>query len=218
MKIVPHLLKKIKNEKTTLALSAGADSVAMCHFLKTNFPKLDLQCFHFNHKLREQNEIMQEKAYEFSKFLNVPFVVESRQKDVLDFSESVLRSARYKAMRGLGLVATAHHLDDAVENYLYNCFNGVPEYLPMPLQTEYFGCDLTVIRPMIFTEKQQIMDYISDNNLSSFVVEDESNKDLKYRRNWLRQQVIPLVQQNYNLKTVVRKRYNEYLLKQKTNL
>lgn len=218
MKILPVLLKKIKNEKTTVALSSGADSVAACHFLKTNFPKVDLQCFHFNHKLRPQNELMQEKAQEFCDFLQVPLIIKSRKEDQIRLMESSLRSFRYLAMKELGLVVTAHHLDDAVENYLYNCFNGVAEYLPIPLETTYEDANLTIIRPFIYTDKNMILDYIVKNNLQKFIVEDETNSDTKYRRNWLRKDVVPLIQKNYNLKTIVEKKYKQYLLKQKTNL
>lgn len=218
MKIVPTLLNKIKKNKTTIALSSGADSVAACHFLKTNFPRVDLQCFHFNHKLRPQNEIMQEKAQEFCNFFQIPLIVKSRQQNQIRITEDGLRSSRYLSMKGLGLVATAHHLDDAVENYLYNCFNGVAEYIPIPLETEYENCDLTIIRPFIFTEKSMILEYICKNKLQDFVVEDETNSDTKYRRNWLRKDVVPLIQTNYNLKTIVRKKYKQYLENKKTNL
>jgi tRNA(Ile)-lysidine synthase TilS/MesJ len=54
--------------------------------------------------------------------------------------------------------------------------------------------------------------YISDNKLESYIVEDETNVDEQYRRNWLRNNLIPQInEKGYNLKTVVRKRYEKHI-------
>jgi tRNA(Ile)-lysidine synthetase-like protein len=213
MNIIPSLLNKIKQQGATVALSSGVDSVSCVHFLATKFPKISLKCFHFNHQLRPQNDVMMKKAQELCKHLNLPFLVKNRQEHENDFSENGLRTIRYKAMSGLGNVITCHHLDDAVENYLFNCFNGVSEYLPIPLETEYIDFGLNVIRPFILNEKNELQEYAQKHNLMQFVEQDQTNSDQKYRRNWLRLSVVPLVQQNYNLKTIVSKKYKEKINK-----
>lgn len=214
MKFLMSILKKAKG-KVTVALSGGSDSVAIAHFLKTKYPKIDLQCFHFHHNLREQNDLMLEKCISFCTDFSIPLSFSVREKSGEE-SEAALRKARYDAMNGLGYVITGHHLNDAVENYLYNCFNGVPEYLPIPLETEYEENDLIIIRPFILSEKRNIRDYINKNNLEKYIVEDETNNEQKYRRNWLRNSLVPQINNNgYNLETVVRKRYMNYL-KQKS--
>lgn len=213
MNIIPSLLTKIKQQGAFLALSSGVDSVACLHFLATKFPKVSLKCFHFNHVLRHQNDVMMNKAAELCQKLKIPLIIKHRQEDETDFSENGLRTIRYKAMSGFGNVITCHHLDDAVENYLFNCFNGVPEYLPIPLETEYSEFGLNVMRPFMLNEKRELTEYAERNDLMQFVVQDETNQDQKYRRNWLRHSVVPVVQQNYNLKTIVSKRYKEYINK-----
>jgi tRNA(Ile)-lysidine synthase len=212
MRFLMSILKKAKN-KVTVALSAGSDSVAVSHFLKTRYPKIELQCFHFNHNLRTQNELMQSKAKEFCKDFGISLSIAKRlQRD--DNSEAALRAERYKSMAGLGAVITGHHLSDAVESYLYNCFNGVPEYLPIPLETDYFDIGLKILRPFIISDKSEILSYIEENNLEKYVVDDETNTDEKYRRNWIRNNIIPQISdKGYNLKTVVKKRYLEYIKK-----
>ena len=213
MRFLMSVLKKAEG-KVTVALSGGSDSVAVAHFLKTKYPKLDLWCFHYNHNLREQNNLMMEKSKEFCSEFKIPLLFGVRSLCDGE-TECELRNARYKAMAGLGAIVTGHHLDDAVESYLYNCFNGVPQYLPIPLETDYPQYRIKVLRPFIISEKFYILEYIKSNNLERFVVEDETNTDEKYRRNWLRHNIIPQINdKGYNLKTIVRKKYLDYVIKQ----
>jgi len=209
MKFLMSTLKKAE-ERVTVALSSGIDSIAVAHFLKTKYPKISLHCFHYNHNLRFQNNLMELSARQFCSDFNIPLTVKNRERTSGN-SEAELRTLRYSAMAGLGTVVTGHHLDDAVESYLYNCFNGVPEYLPIPLETVYSEFELKIIRPFIISEKSEFLEYIKQNSLEKYVVEDETNKDEKYRRNWLRYNLIPQIHdKGYNLKTIVRKKYLEY--------
>jgi tRNA(Ile)-lysidine synthase len=197
----------------TIALSAGSDSISVAHFLKTKYPKQNIRCVHYNHKLRLQNERMNQKAKRFCETFHIPFIERHRERgeDGKVLSEMDLRTLRYKSFSGLGTVVTGHHLDDAVESYIMNCFNGVPEYLPIPLETEYKNDDFTVIRPFIFTKKEDIEKYILENSLQEFVEEDETNNDQKYRRNWVRHRLCPVIKEQYNLRKIVKKRYLEKL-------
>ena len=212
VKFIPQILK-LTNNKVCIALSSGCDSVSIAHFLKTKYPKIELSAFHYDHCLRPQNNDMLQAASKFCKDFDITFDYDLRDVRMpCDKSESALRTLRYKAMAGLGYVITGHHLDDATENYLYNCFSGTPEYLPIPLITEYEAFNLTIIRPFILTEKEDMRKYISDNKLESYIVEDETNVDEQYRRNWLRNNLIPQInEKGYNLKTVVRKRYEKHI-------
>lgn len=210
---------KLANNKITVALSGGIDSIACAFFLKTKFPKINLTCRHFNHKLRPQNDDMEIMCRKFCHYAQIPFSLGVRDTTIdttIDTkpSEAALRELRYHSMRELGYVATAHHIGDAVENYLFNCLNGHPEYLPIPLYTVYTqdGYNLNIIRPFILNSKQDFRDYCEKNDLLQFVVEDETNTDTKYRRNWLRNDIIPVVKnKGYNLETIVNKRYQKYI-------
>jgi tRNA(Ile)-lysidine synthase len=214
MRFIPQILK-LANNKVTVACSGGIDSLAIAAFLKIYYPRINLQCFHFNHNLREQNEIMSNSVFTFCKDFNIRWEESYRNGNYDDTDpkdESTLRALRYKAMAGLGYVITGHHIDDACENYMFNCLNGVPEYLPIPLVTEYKDFDLTVIRPFILNEKEEFRAFVKDYDLEQYVVEDETNTDEGYRRNWLRNNLIPQIsEKGYNLKTIVKKRYEKYI-------
>lgn len=210
MRFIPQILK-LANNTVTVACSGGVDSLAIAAFLKIYYPKINLRCFHYNHNLREQNEVMADSVFTFCKDLGIKWNSEYRTGDTKT-DEATLRSLRYKAMAGFGYVITGHHIDDACENYIFNCLNGVPEYLPIPLVTEYKDFDLTVIRPFILNEKEEFRAFLKEYDLEKYVVEDETNTDEQYRRNWLRNNFIPQIEEKgYNLKTIVKKRYEKYI-------
>lgn len=210
MRFKSSLLKKA-GPKICFAFSSGKDSIAILHFLKTRYPKLEITALHFNHKLREQNEIMQEAAQIFCNDFKIPLIVRARAASVIEerLSEASLRACRYKAFSGAKSVLTGHHLDDAVESYLMNCFNGNPEYLPIPEETKFIEYNFTVYRPFLISTVNQILDYNKRYNLEKYVVEDETNKETQYRRNWVRNQIVPEIQKYYNLRKIVKKRYTE---------
>ncbi|MCK9399534.1 MAG: tRNA lysidine(34) synthetase TilS [Bacteroidales bacterium] len=86
---------------------------------------------------------------------------------------------------GYDQVATAHHLDDQVETFLINLTRGTGIaglHGILPRQGK-------IIRPMMFTDRQQIEAYARENRLE--YVEDSSNRSVKYTRNRIRHKVIP---------------------------
>lgn len=214
MRFIPQILK-LANNNVFVACSGGVDSLAIAAFLKMKCPKINVNCFHFNHKLRPQNDLMEKAVVDFCIDFNIGLVWRERRLDTSEHfhtAEAELRTLRYKAMAGMGHVITGHHIDDACENYMYNCLNGVPEYLPIPLVTEYKDFDLTVIRPFILNEKEEFRTFVKEHNLEKYIVEDETNIDETYRRNWLRNNLIPQIEdKGYNLKTIVKKRYEKHI-------
>lgn len=86
---------------------------------------------------------------------------------------------------------TAHHANDNIETLLMNFFKGTgikglqgiqPENELMPW----------IIRPLLFTRRQEILDFLQQNNLQ--FVEDSSNASDKYTRNYFRHQLIPSIE------------------------
>lgn len=210
MKFQSKILK-LANNNVTVALSMGVDSLAVCHFLKTRYPRMNVKAIHFNHNLRSQNFDMEAKAIKFCAAMQIPLTVKRRDRYTQKGeSEAELRSYRLKAFTGHGFIVTGHHLDDACESYLMNCLKGHPDYLPIPVKTEFDN--FTIIRPFILTTKESMEQYIIHHDLGRWVVEDETNTDENYRRNWVRHTMLPEIKENgYNLQTTVRKRYGNQL-------
>jgi tRNA(Ile)-lysidine synthase len=88
-------------------------------------------------------------------------------------------------------IVTAHHLDDNIETVLMNFFKGtgIAGLRGMlPLQGK-------IVRPLLFARKEELLAYARENGLRW--VEDSSNTEDKYSRNYFRNQFIPLLQKIY---------------------
>lgn len=202
-----HVQKGLLPKSIWLACSAGVDSIVAAHLLSIKMG-YDVTLWHFNHKLRPQNNEMQKSVIKFAGKFKIEYISCSR-KYKTDESEADLRKHRIEAMTKCipegSTVVSCHHLDDCVESYLMNCFNGTSEYFPVPIQTD-FGT-IKIVRPFLTNTKERLEEYAQQNDLWDFIVEDVSNKNLRYRRNWIRHECRPLIEKKYpGLQKVVRKK------------
>lgn len=194
-------------------VSGGVDSVVVAHWLKYSY-RLKFDIVHFNHCVQDANDEMEEKVFNFMLKMDTGGRVIKRINDgyihhkFTNTSEAGLREWRHYEMSGIGgCFITAHHLNDAVENYLKNCFEGNPEYTPIPWTTS-FKKGFKVFHPFLSTRKKDFIDYADKHNLWDFVVEDPTNKETKQRRNWIRNVIVPeLNNQKLGLEKVVRKKF-----------
>ncbi len=88
-------------------------------------------------------------------------------------------------------IVTAHHLDDNIETVLMNFFKGtgIKGLRGMlPGQGK-------IIRPLLFARKEELLAFALENHLQW--VEDSSNQSEKYSRNYLRHQLIPVIEKVY---------------------
>lgn len=87
---------------------------------------------------------------------------------------------------------TAHHRDDDVETLTWQLFTGramigIPESRP-------FGSG-TLKRPLLHVARQEVESYAKQHELTW--IEDESNKDTSFDRNWIRHKFLPQLQQRF---------------------
>lgn len=204
----------------TIACSGGVDSVAITHYLTTNYLKTRPILLHVNNKLFEMDDIAEQNVRRLAKKLgcltdiSVRRIYNCKERNL----ESKCRKTRLKAYLECGSdVVVCHHLDDAIESYFMNCFNGHPEFSPIPETTVMrpdkvihgdsifnYNC---IIRPFLASvTKKQLEKYCIENNLMQYVIHDPLNE--KSNRGWLRREVLPLIKQKYpGIDKVVRKKY-----------
>jgi len=204
----------VPKDKFIFMVSGGVDSIAAAHWLKFNYKK-DFTILHFNHKIQAINDFMHSTMYDFVKdFFDVhEYRVEVRlERDTpalfKDTSEDGLRKWRHHKLEGIGgNYVTAHHLNDAVENYLMNCLHGNPEHTPIPWNTYFMG-NFTIYHPFLQTPKRDFINYAKENDLMKYVVEDPTNNNNQPKRNWVRNVIIPEINnRNMGIETVVRKKF-----------
>jgi len=200
-----------EKDAVLLAVSGGPDSVTMLDFFAKQARKrrLILLIAHLNHKIRGKNS---DKDEAFVKKLgrtygietvtgrtDVPALAKRRKTGI----EHAARLARYEFLTKLALkrkfrlIATAHHADDHAETFLLNLLRGTEPkgLLGIPVKRVLCGkgaAAVSVIRPLLQVTRAEIMEYMKLNRLPHR--KDESNEDEKYRRNWLRKTLIPLIE------------------------
>ena len=194
-----------------VAVSGGVDSIAAAHLLIRLYGAR-VKVAHFNHNLRPQNQTMQEGVELFCHHFSTECVVGKRDA-FWTKSEDVLREERMEFFKSLySNVVCCHHNGDAVESYFMNMLRGCPEYVPIPTCTPLDNCKLIkpkmLIRPFMRTKKEDFVNYAVNNKLISYIVEDETNKDSSYRRNWIRNEILPMFKQFGLSKIVAKKFYN----------
>jgi tRNA(Ile)-lysidine synthase len=91
----------------------------------------------------------------------------------------------------LKYLCTAHHADDNIETVLMNLFRGTG----IAGLKGILAKQENIIRPLLFAHRREIEVYAKENDID--FVEDSSNKEEKYTRNFFRLQVIPMVEKIY---------------------
>lgn len=191
------LLDGVKD--VTVALSGGADSMALLHLLSKLKEKLgiSLSAAHFNHKIRGE-EADRDEAFvkEQCEKLGVPVFVGCA--DVPSFAkknglsiELAARKLRYEFLDSVakGVIATAHTASDNLETMLFNLTRGTAAkgLSGIPVKRD------NIIRPIILCTRDEIELYCKENNIS--FVTDSTNLCDEYSRNKLRHKVVPILRE-----------------------
>ncbi len=183
----------------SVAVSGGADSVALLHIL--NEIKDDygytLSALHFNHLIRgeeaQRDALFAEKL---CKRLNIPFILGTG--DVPEYAhkkgislELAAREMRYSFFEKQNkcVVATAHTASDNLETVIFNLTRGtaLQGLCGIPAKRDIY------IRPLIYCTRADIENYCKQNNLD--YVTDSTNLLDECSRNKIRHNVIPVLKQ-----------------------
>lgn len=192
-----------------VACSGGVDSMAIVDFLKRSH-NVELAFFH--HGTETSNKA--------GGFFNRYCVYEGlplkrgyvENKDIPKglSQEEYWRNERYKFLESFDKpVITCHHIDDVLETWIFSCANGNPSLIPYKRNN--------IIRPFLLNNKQDFIDWNERHSVP--FIEDESNLDLRYKRNYIRHKVVPeFLKVNEGIHKVLRRKvrqsYDEYIASQ----
>lgn len=181
-----------------VGFSGGLDSTVLLHALaQLNLP-VTLRALHINHQISPNADAWQHQCEQFCTELNVPFHAEKVQvKNSGKGIEDAAREARYKVFEqyvGAGdYLFTAHHSNDQAETLLLRLMRGTgPRGLAAIAGERQLANGGKLIRPLLHFSRTELEGYAHKQQLSW--VDDESNQDDHYDRNFLRNQVMPLLQ------------------------
>ena len=185
--------------KVIVALSGGADSVALLHVLL----RLDYKCeaVHCNFHLRG-DESLRDEAFvrdmchkmgvglTVADFDTVAYAGE--KKISIEMAARDLRYAFFEktaAEHGADMIAVAHHKDDVAETMLLNLMRGTGIRGLHGIRPK----NGIVVRPLLCVERNEIIEYLEGANIG--YVTDSTNLKSDYTRNKVRLQILPLMRE-----------------------
>ena len=199
-------------ETVIVAVSGGADSVALLHMLYTHQADLGVNFYvvTVNHGLRPDAAADADLVQAMASRFGLPCI--TKQVDVMAWAkteqigiEHAARMARYEVLAqvarqvGASRVVTAHHANDQAETILMRLLRGsgpvglqgmVPD-APLP-----YAPELRLIRPLLTVSREQIITYCAAHNLD--YRHDSTNDDTAFLRNRLRHEVLPYLRSTVN--------------------
>ena len=189
-----------QNQKNiSIALSGGVDSIVLLNVLNKlkSKLKLKLNAIHVHHDLSENADDWLAFCYKECKKLGVP--ISSEKVDIRPNlfmgTEGAARRSRYDALERLrkNILVLGHHQNDQAETLLLQLFrgSGLNGLAAMPT----FDKERLIWRPLLGINREVIEGYAKDNNLN--FIEDESNNNLQFDRNFLRKEILPLIKSRY---------------------
>lgn len=201
------VLTEIRNIPYTcgvlLAVSGGPDSVALAEICAENLQvKKRMRIAYIHHGLRKNADQEIKFVRNLARSLGVPFhwkkikIMKTKGRSL----EELARIKRYKALVDIarktkcGAILTGHTMDDQVETVLLNFItrSGLKGLCGMSTLSK-IDENVLLGRPLLSITKKEILSYLSEKNIKFMF--DESNLDTKFKRNFIRHKILPLLEQ-----------------------
>jgi tRNA(Ile)-lysidine synthase len=217
VKVAAPLVGKVRDALAALgaaeggivvAVSGGPDSVALLRALLDGGAG-PLLVGHVNHQLRgAESDADEQFVVDLSRTLGcavrterVPVALQAQSTG--DNLESCARQARYDALlaiaraAGYRWIATGHTADDQAETVLHRLIRGTGlQGLRGIARRRQLGPGICVVRPLLAARRSEVLAYL-DALQQPFRL-DSSNVELRFTRNRIRQELLPLLAQHYN--------------------
>ena len=191
-----------------VGFSGGPDSVFLVEMLKKlqHFFNFKIYLVHINHLLRGEDADSDENfSFEYAKKNNLEIFikripVKEIAKEIGKTLEEVGREERYKFFSEIyekvraTKIATAHNKDDQIETFLFRLIRGTSLQGLEGIKIK----NNNVIRPISEIYKKDILEYLNKNEIQYKI--DKTNFENEFTRNSIRLDLIPFIEERYNIK------------------
>ena len=181
-------------KKLIVGFSGGLDSTVLLHALYSQSSlRNKLLAVHINHGISPNALFWQSHCEAFCTQAVIPFISETIEFDRSANIEEGARNARYEVFNSLlkdkDCLLLGHHMDDQAETVLLQLFRGAGvDGLAAMMESGSFGSGV-LARPLLTCSRKQLEQYAAYYELTW--IEDESNQDEHYSRNFIRQKIMP---------------------------
>lgn len=197
---IAYLNSLIENDDTiVIGLSGGSDSMCLLDIIMKLSKKIKIVCAHINHNIREESaeELLFIKDYCQKNNVIVETTTFDKKSTEKNYNELELREKRYAFFEEIinkyhaKYLFTAHHGDDLIETIQMRITRGsnLKGYTGFQVNTPKLNYN--IIKPLIFMTKEEILNYINENNIP--YVEDKTNSEDNYTRNRYRHHLLPFL-------------------------
>ena len=191
------------NDALVVAFSGGLDSTVLLHaaWRWSQTHQRRLRAIHINHQLQPAAADFQQRAEQICQALQID--CQSIKVKVTDEGEGIEAAARKARYQGLAehtqpdeCIVLAHHADDQIETFLLQLFRGAGLKGLSAMPTDQIKLQRRFLRPFLTLSRAELERYATEHQLSW--IDDPTNTDQRFRRNWLRQQLLPMLRQQYS--------------------
>lgn len=202
-RLTPHIFPGVR---VTVGVSGGLDSVVLLDVLDRLRERLQysLDALHVDHGLSANSREWAELCVQLCRARGIPLHIEAVQvrRERGTSLEAAARCARYEAFRRHAgdVLALAHHVDDQAETLLLQLLRGAGSRGAAAMPTGRVEArdansprDLRVVRPFLdVVPRSRLREHALATGLTW--IEDESNSDASYDRNYLRHEILPRIE------------------------
>lgn len=212
------LFKLFNSGKLIIATSMGIDSISLAWKIANNPSFKDrYHLIHIHHHYIKEDDDICDRFNAFITKYDLPGTVyHSSKKPNGESPEAFCHDVRQELYKQaledidpVGNILTAHTLDDACESYLMNCLKGEQCYCPIkPISVLDKG---QIVRPAILYTKKELSENIP-KEIKEYEYVDPLNSSTLSQRNWIRNKIIPTIEEKYKgLPKVVKKKILKYI-------
>lgn len=194
------VLTPYQNRKRwVVALSGGLDSTVLLHAVAAMEKRPELCALHIHHGLQSQADQWQRQCESLCRDLGVAFSALNVTVVAGSGPEAAARDARYQAFSEFlqcgDVLLQAHHQDDQVETLFLRLLRGTGVDGMQGIPESRALADAELVRPLLLLPREELERYAELSQLSW--VEDPSNSDERFDRNFLRQRILPLLEERW---------------------
>ena len=193
--IIERQIKPLLPNKFCIAFSGGMDSTVLLHVMKNIIDeKSQIRAIHINHNIVDNSKVWTRTCKSICKNFGIDIEIISLEVTHNGYGlEAAARDERYKKLKEIlyenEYLLTAHHEEDQLETVFLRMARGTGLDGLQGINEKYSFGEGIIFRPMLEVSKTSVMDYAKEHQLKW--VEDSSNQDTHFDRNFLRKKIIP---------------------------